>query len=126
MKKIYKAIRWIILNAALAYFGYIGLIGGQAWAKNIFLFGIWAHAILLMIVAVFSEVKDSKGNTIKHYCQNIGLPVPLWANAAYDLATASLLAAFGYFEAASVCIIQMLIVSALFTPDTQPTTGRSE
>lgn len=108
MNKIWKPIRWLIINGAMGYLLYLGLWGGSNAALNIALFVTWATIFL----SVFYPAAIEKASI--EDCQKLTRSVPAWLDLTFDLVVCCAFASQGRFITASFWLIQMLCLQYSF------------
>jgi hypothetical protein len=110
MKKVWRVIKWIVLNGAMCYAFYNAMVLGSEISANIIKFVIWVFFVLAMIL----QCSDAEA---KAKIKKMGPYVPCGVNLTYGVAYACGLAAYGWFGYATLEIITTLLMVNLYSKD---------
>ena len=110
MKKLWRVVKWVLLNGAMCYAFYNAMILGSEISANIIKFVIWVCFVMAVILQCVDEDAKSK-------IKKVGPSVPNGVNLTYGVAYACGLAAYGWFGYATLEIITALLLLNSFSKE---------
>lgn len=96
--KIKKKMKWVVLNAFLAYLCYVSVTTEGGWQFNLFRFVVWLNVIVTIVASTNDAIKETfidESAGINRYVSGI-----------YDIAMIATLICYGWFFTAVLVMIQ--------------------
>ncbi len=112
MRRVRKAVTWLLFNGVFAVLAYMAVVDGVQWASNIVRSVVWVSVILYVLLMFFiDEMIDSEPEFATTKAMR---SVPKWLSVAFDMCLMLLFVYAGWFLIATLQLVASVCLEAIF------------